>query len=224
MEKYICQFCKKECKNLNSLRQHEIRCKLNPNRKVYISNFIKYNNDVKNGIIQKLYTNQFTKAKELNLPIPIVSDKTKVKIGKAWRGKTHTEEEKQKISEGIRKAIKEHPESYSSMNVNGRVKQYEYNGIKLDGKWEFDVAKYLDSQNIKWERPNKGIEYIWENSTHLYFPDFYLPEYNMYIEVKGYQRNRDLYKWNSIQNLIIIKQQEILKIRNNTYNIMDYLK
>ena len=30
MEK--CQYCNKECKNKNSLVQHEIRCKLNPNK------------------------------------------------------------------------------------------------------------------------------------------------------------------------------------------------
>ena len=29
---YICKFCGKECKNKNSLTQHEIRCKENPNR------------------------------------------------------------------------------------------------------------------------------------------------------------------------------------------------
>ena len=29
---YICQYCGKECKNLNSLKQHELRCKQNPNR------------------------------------------------------------------------------------------------------------------------------------------------------------------------------------------------
>ena len=28
----FCKFCRKECKNKNSLRQHEIRCKNNPNR------------------------------------------------------------------------------------------------------------------------------------------------------------------------------------------------
>lgn len=28
---YKCKYCSKECKNLNSLRQHEIRCKQNPN-------------------------------------------------------------------------------------------------------------------------------------------------------------------------------------------------
>ena len=39
-----CKFCKKECKNKNSLAQHELRCKYNPNRKdvdkfaIYIKN------------------------------------------------------------------------------------------------------------------------------------------------------------------------------------------
>ena len=27
-----CKYCSKECKNLNSLKQHECRCKENPNR------------------------------------------------------------------------------------------------------------------------------------------------------------------------------------------------
>ena len=31
-EKYYCQYCGRECKNLNSLKQHEIRCKQNPNK------------------------------------------------------------------------------------------------------------------------------------------------------------------------------------------------
>ena len=29
---FICKHCGKECKNKNSLVQHEIRCKLNPNK------------------------------------------------------------------------------------------------------------------------------------------------------------------------------------------------
>lgn len=28
----FCQYCEKQCKNLNSLKQHEIRCKENPNK------------------------------------------------------------------------------------------------------------------------------------------------------------------------------------------------
>lgn len=31
-ETYTCKYCGRKCKNLNSLRQHEIRCKENPNK------------------------------------------------------------------------------------------------------------------------------------------------------------------------------------------------
>ena len=37
MEEYICKYCGKVCKNKNSLVQHEIRCKENPNRKYCIA-------------------------------------------------------------------------------------------------------------------------------------------------------------------------------------------
>ena len=211
-----CKYCGKECKNNNSLAQHEIRCKFNPN-KIDLSYIKPGHSKGHKG------TNQFIKAKELGLPQPIVSDSTREKLGNIWRGKKHSVEEINKISIGIRNAIKEHPESYSSTNVNGRVKHYLYNGIQLDGLWELEVAKYLDNKNIKWERPKNGFEYNWNNSNHIYFPDFYLPKYNYYIEVKGYQRERDLYKWASLNNLIIIKQKEIEKIRNNQYDISIYL-
>lgn len=207
---FICKYCERICKNLNSLKQHECRCKENPNR-IDMSYIKPGHSKGHKG------TNQFIKAKELGLESPIISKETRYKIGSGWRNKKHSMESRQKISESMKRAVLNNPESYSSSNINGRVKHYEYNNIILDGKWELDVAKYLDSQNIKWERPNHGIKYIWNNSEHLYFPDFYLPDYNYYIEVKGYQRERDLYKWKSIENLIIIKGKEILKIRNNTY-------
>ena len=50
MEKFICKYCGKECKNKNSLVQHEIRCKKNPNKITVISNFIKYNEDIRTGV------------------------------------------------------------------------------------------------------------------------------------------------------------------------------
>ena len=209
MDNFICKYCDKICKNSNSLRNHERMCKLNPNRNI---TYLRHD-----GNKGHKGSNQYIKAKELGLNQPIISQETRQKLGKSWRGKKHSQEEKDKISKGIRKAILEHPESYSSSNVNGRVKHYEYNGYKIDGLWELEVAKYLDSKNIKWEKPNKGFKYEWNNNIHLYFPDFYLPEYNYYVEVKGYQRERDLYKWRSVDNLIIIKSKEISQIRNNEF-------
>lgn len=216
-----CRYCGRECKNENSLRNHERLCKQNPNRQILKSNFIEYNKKRKEQGIKG--TNQYTKAKELGLPKPIVSDETKQKIAKTWKGKHHSEETKQKISKGIKKAIQEHPESYSSCNVNGRVKNVIYNGIKLDGKWELEVAKYLDKNSIQWERPSIGIEYEWNNKIHLYFPDFYLSDYNTYIEVKGLVRERDYAKWKSINNLIVIKAKEINDIRNESFDIYKYM-
>ena len=41
---FICKYCGKECKNLNSLRNHERLCRNNPNRQQ--SNYVKHNQTV----------------------------------------------------------------------------------------------------------------------------------------------------------------------------------
>lgn len=217
-EIFICRYCGRKCKNLNSLRQHEIRCKKNPNKinLEYLSNrdYSKVNFNP---------SNQFIKAKELGLSIPEVSKETRKKLGNSWRDKHLPEEMKNKISLAMKRVVKERPESYNGVNINGKVKKYDYNGIKLDGTWELLVAQYLDFNNIKWERPHKGVEYIWNNDTHRYYPDFYLIDYNVYIEVKGFEIERDYSKWKSLSNLIIIRRNEIKDIKNNKYNIFNYL-
>lgn len=216
---YNCKYCNKECKNKNSLAQHEIRCRLNPNRLVIQSNFSKYNEKIQLGLITKTNTNQYVKAKNLGLPKPEISEETREKISKVWRGRKHTEEAKQKISASMKRVVRERPESYSASNVNGRVKKVEYNGIIFDSSWEVIVAKFLDDNNISWERPKNGFEYIWENDTHLYYPDFYIPSMDLYIEVKGYKRSRDEYKWKSVSNLIVIKRKEINAINKGLYTL-----
>lgn len=209
-----CKYCNKECKNKNSLAQHEIRCNKNPN-KIDMS-YIKIGHSKGHK-----GTNQFIKAKELNLDIPIVSEETKMKIGLKSKNHKHSDLTKQKISEGIRKAIINNPQSYNSSNVNGRVKHCKYKTYTMDSSWELLVAKYLDILNIKQEKPKNFFLYNWNNSIHKYFPDFYLCDYNIYIEVKGYERERDIAKYNSINNLIIIKKKEINLINDDKYNIFN---
>ena len=214
---YNCKYCNKECKNKNSLAQHEIRCRLNPNKIAIQPNFSKYNEKLRLGLVTKINTNQYVKAKNLGLPKPEISEETKEKFAKIWRGRKHTEESKQKISSSMKRVVRERPKSYSASNVNGRVKKVEYNGIIFDSSWEVIVAKFLDDNNIIWERPKNGFEYIWENGTHLYYPDFYIPSMDLYIEVKGYKRSRDEYKWKSVSNLIVIKRKEINAINKGLY-------
>lgn len=221
-----CQFCSKECKNKKSLIQHEIRCNLNSNKIKVVSNFISYNEKVKDGEVLKINTNQFTKADNQGLPKPIVSDDTKEKIGKKTKQQIWSQERRDNLSIAMIKATIDYPESYSANNVCGRTKLIEAvdsfgNNTKLNGSWEKIVADYLNINNIKWTNKIKEkIIYNWQNKDRIYYPDFYLPDYDMYIEVKGYQRDRDIQKWNIVKDrLIIIKQKEINLIKQNKYDL-----
>jgi len=233
-DKLYCKFCEKKCKNLNSLKQHEIRCKLNPDKiecKFNKSNntFSEYNKKVKSGEIKG--SNQYVKAKRLGLEKPIMSDETRKKISEAGKKQKKWDAEKRKRhSLSMLKAVNEHPESYSANNVSGRTKSYRCvdslnNDVKVKGSWELLVAEHLNELNIKWtNKIDETLLYYWDNSERRYFPDFYLIDYNLYVEVKGYQRDRDLEKWKTISNrLIIIKKYEINKIKKNIFNLFEII-
>lgn len=69
-------------------------------------------------------------------------------------------------------------------NAKG-IKRQEYNGQMFDSGYEVKVAKWLDQNNVKWER---GMVIYWKDKNekqHRYFPDFYLPSYNVYLDPKN---------------------------------------
>jgi hypothetical protein len=214
-----CSYCKKICKNRNSKAQHEIRCKKNSDHiSTDNSGIIQYNKKLKEGLVEKKYSNQFTKAKELGLPTPEFSEDTKRKISEKSRKQKWTKQQKENHSAAMKKAVLDNPESYSSSNQGTRVKKVKYKGIILDSSWEVEFAIWCDNNNIKWERNTKGFHYEWEGD-RIYYPDFYLPEMNKYVEVKGYEREKDKAKWKVVKDLIIIKRAEIKLIKDNKYKI-----
>ena len=84
-----------------------------------------------------------------------------------------------------------------------------------------NIVRYIDSNNIKWERPDTGFEYFWENSNHIYYPDFYLPEYNLIIEYDGKQHFKPMY--NDEVKLSKQKARDLLKnkfLEESNYNWM----
>ncbi len=120
-----------------------------------------------------------------------------------------TKEHKQKISDKINERIKngEWHTSFSKKNY------YEYNGIKLQVKWEYLYAKYLDENNIKWERPYITFEYEYEGKTRRYRPDFFLLDEKIYIEIKGYVTLKDLAKWNNFPcKLKILIDEDLINL------------
>lgn len=227
---FICKYCTKECKNNNSLAQHQIRCKLNPDKiEISYNNLANYNSTIVNK--ERKGSNQYTKAKKLGLPKPIISAETRKKLGDTNRNRVWTDAERKRQSDIMTETAKKYPLSYSSQNVCGRTKSIDCidsygNPTKVAGSWELKVSQELDSLNIKWTNIiEENIIYHWNNQDRRYYPDFYLPDYDIYIEVKGYERERDLKKWEVLTHkLIVLKNKEITQLKKNQLDILELIK
>jgi hypothetical protein len=138
----------------------------------------------------------------------------KGKTYEEYLGKKRADEYKNTISSSLKKWHKEIGFSEETRNNfskkqklylenNHHIKWFEvFNGeknIKVQGKWEYDVALWLNKQNIRWDR--KTLIY---DTYRRYTPDFYLTNLNEYLEVKGWLRECDKEKMNKI-----IKEQNI---------------
>jgi len=154
-------------KNANSKKQHEIRCKSNPDAIVTKPSY---------GMTGKSGSNQYIKGTSKPLSL-----ETKNKLSVAAKNKIWTKEMRNKHSIAMKKAVEKNPNSYTASN-RGRTKQIIYNNIKFQGKWELEFYMYCEKNNIKIERSNEWFPYEW-NGIRKYFPDFYLPDHNLYIEV-----------------------------------------
>jgi len=60
--------------------------------------------------------------------------------------------------------------------------------VIMDSNWEVAMANRLDELDINWHRdPEMKLEYETRSGRKKnYIPDFYLPDLDIYVEVKGY--------------------------------------
>ena len=85
--------------------------------------------------------------------------------------------------------------------------------VYLDSGWEFITAKFLDKISVKWERNKTRFKYInLQNKEATYCPDFYLSEYDTYLEVKGYESELDKCKWKQFKNSLTIWREKEINI------------
>lgn len=147
------------------------------------------------------------------------ASRIKKSISRSLKGnKTWDNIDENKKNDIRKKASKRIKERYEKgwMPKAGRCKTIIYESktagfVKLNGSWELGVAKYLDEQNLNWARNKKRFRYIFENKERNYTPDFYVKEWNAYIEVKGYETNMDKAKWSQFPlKLIIWKKKELV--------------
>jgi hypothetical protein len=200
----FCKYCQKPAKSERSKQQHEIRCKSNPDAIKIIPSY---------GMAGKKGANQFTYG-------GTVSDETRKKLSDSTtrlnKERWAKPEMRLKQSESMKLAVKNHPESYTSSN-RGRIKQFIVDGIKLQGQWEVDFYKWAKDKGLNPVRPTEGFKYIW-NGERTYYPDFYIESLDLYVEVKGYETERDRSKWLHFpKKLRIIREIEIKQIRKGIF-------
>ena len=202
-----CKFCGRERSSFQSNIQHEIRCKKNPDGIKVKPSY---------GMLGKKGSNQYIKAEQLGLPKPVLSYETREKIRIASANQTWTEERRINHRQAMRRAVEHNPESYTSSN-RGRTKQIEYDGIKFQGKWELEFYCWAKDNELNLIRSIVGFKYTW-NGDRTYFPDFYIESLDLYVEVKGYETERDRAKWLQFpKKLRIIREVVITAIRKKTF-------
>lgn len=215
----ICKYCQKECKNLNSLTQHEIRCDLNPRRIIIKRN--KWTKEMKDNMSIIMKDRNTNKNRDWSAESLDKISKWSKKFNKDY----WTDDKRNLHSDKMKDVVSKNQDSYSINNISGRVKNIEYNEFRLRGNWELSVAKWLDKNNIRWTNKINGHTYTFKNRDHLYFPDFYLIDLDIFIEVKGYEREIDKYKWFYFpKKLIILRQNEISLINKGNPDYKTILK
>jgi len=92
----------------------------------------------------------------------------------------------------IRSVMLKRSEDPSYVPVGGRSKRsYFKNKSGIDvycqSTYERDMCQILDNLNLNWCRGNKYFKYVDQiGKERKYFPDFYVKDYDCYIETKGY--------------------------------------
>ena len=200
----FCQYCNRLAKSLRSNQQHEIRCKENPTGVQVKPSY---------GMLGKKGANQYTYG-------AVFSEETKKKLSKTsteWNNRRWSDPQNRlNHSEAMKRAVEKNPDAYTSAN-RGRTKQIIVDGIKFQGQWEVDFYLWAKQAGLNPTRSDRGFKYEW-NGERTYYPDFYIESKDLYVEVKGYETERDRSKWLQFpEKLCIIKEKEIRQIREGCF-------
>lgn len=187
-----CPYCKKEFpkKGLAThIHRKHLGTKVN-----YSKNSFLVNNHAWNKGLTKESSNSVRKGAERRSEIH--------RDGKVNYWYKHSEETRNKIREralaSCHRRVQRNIIKYRT--VDGSI-------VTLDSSWEERVAIVLDKNGVDWIRP-KPIQWYDENGLkHNYFPDFYLPKYDVYLDPK----NEIVYEMQK-EKIRLVKEQNNIKL------------
>ena len=191
---FICKFCDSERKSKKSLSAHQRLCPKNSNR-VYVS-----------------HTKGIT---AWNKGLSSLTDERIAKIGRSLsksmkeNPRLLTQEQKDHLST-VAKA-----RSFGGYRENaGRSKKFRVidsfgKETVLQSTYELQCSQLLNDMGIKWLRP-RALKYDGKN----YFADFYLPDYDIYLDPKNNykarvdaEKIRKVVEQNEVKLFVLLKNQ-----------------
>lgn len=191
--------CGRKFNSKNALNSHKGKCKIikpeyiSPSKKEGYINPMKGKTAWNKGLTKET-------SKIINKASTLISSSLKNKPGHKL-----TDETKLKLSLIMKEKYSNNPPK-----VAGRSKRGWYKGFYCRSSWELAYLIYQLEHNINIEPVSTGFKYIWNDSIHTYFPDFYLPDENVYIEIKGYYSERSIEKTNQFKgNLKILRYRDL---------------
>ena len=90
---------------------------------------------------------------------------------------------------------------------SGKGRQGRYKGIWCDSSWELAYVIFNLDHNIDFERNSQSFPYKYRGQEHRYTPDFICD--GQFIEIKGYERPIDKYKYVAIPDLKILYEADM---------------
>ena len=178
--KGICKYCGEDFSHLEKgslIANHVKWCHKNPKREEYINTLAETRKNITQDSREKGNAKlKIAHAHGVYKDAPSKGVETKRRNGTLG----HTEGSKKKIQE---KAL-------ASPHRRLRKGIIEYKGILLESSWELALATRLDNIGVEWTRPAPIPWTDKEGLKHNYFPDFYLPEYDLYLDPKNPQARK----------------------------------
>lgn len=89
-------------------------------------------------------------------------------------------------------------------------RRHTYHDANFDGTWELKFAQWCDAHDVRWIRNERSFPYCFEQQRH-YTPDFYLPDVDCYVEIKGWAVDKDLAKWSQFPERLLVLRGEDLQ-------------
>jgi len=102
-------------------------------------------------------------------------------------GKTASDKTKKLLSDNLKQQYADGKRDNIDVNNSFKSGYIEDLGHYVRSSWEEKVARILKSLNVNYQFEVKRFPIVINNESTTYLPDFYLTEYDLFLEVKGYK-------------------------------------